>query len=792
MAKNATNSQQYRQLLRKHSRQIRSETSDPSLSKETVLNINTFLESRKFEINELIKSQLSTKLASSSRIFQRLPRKLRRRTASHNVKRIPKRLRNRAIKEMSKNENSFKITKKRLSSRQIYKLRTVKSLLKLSSRTNLLKLNSVESNLKLGKLKIRQRINNINKLLQNEANFKKLNNSNGSQDVSSTNELSKKPFGKLKYLKRQKEFNWLTSHIWHAKRSHMIKRWGFQIPYKPTQKCYRLTHRNFNFSGGICWDKSFINTLILESEDKDSLKNLIKLISKNENLGMKTFGNGCINDLFFYKNNEILGKVTIIAFNLEKKLKILLRIHPSIYEEIFNYLLEIKSGGIYLIDNRYAIGSIDITGPNSLKALSTILKPISNESIEYDLFNKLSNESSITLPNKLIFSLNVKDPRIANRFKSNVKVENINDVLIDIKINKKNLNEEIIDSLLTSEGRTKSYENQLSLKEIARFKKLNTNLKSNEIPILIYKNNDIFTVVLPWYWTLPVWYQLNHIAHINHGGLFQSHQFNFERNQLFFPIDYPFTKTGYLENLLNSSIKKSKWLKKPNSKKLQYNKLKIHKNEEFIEFEKNEIGDPFSCDWRYLQLLKYALNKLNNNDGALRTSAWDSKQERKIEQLHDVYEFIKDSIKNDEELKLLEREEFLPIKLHDEEIKPNIPNSTNEPLSVIPISVELPFNGSLDSNARIYSISEEDLNIWLKSKDSIKATGKKNNEIKPPVPHSSRLLGFITSGSYNLGKGYSTGVGAIDARYFYEKTNKYLAVRNVGEDTARLCIWNRI
>ena len=41
-----------------------------------------------------------SKKALSSRAFQQVPKDMRRRTASHNVKRVPKRLRARAAKEV--------------------------------------------------------------------------------------------------------------------------------------------------------------------------------------------------------------------------------------------------------------------------------------------------------------------------------------------------------------------------------------------------------------------------------------------------------------------------------------------------------------------------------------------------------------------------------------------------------------------------------------------------------------------------------------------------------------------
>lgn len=31
------------------------------------------------------------------------------------------------------------------------------------------------------------------------------------------------------YARRQRQFAWLETHIWHAKRFHMISRWGYKL-----------------------------------------------------------------------------------------------------------------------------------------------------------------------------------------------------------------------------------------------------------------------------------------------------------------------------------------------------------------------------------------------------------------------------------------------------------------------------------------------------------------------------------------------------------------------------------
>ena len=75
------------------------------------LDVNAFTAARSFEITALNNAMRSSKLlrfpcstnnraALAQRAFQDVPRSLRRRSASHNVKRVPKPLREKAMKEM--------------------------------------------------------------------------------------------------------------------------------------------------------------------------------------------------------------------------------------------------------------------------------------------------------------------------------------------------------------------------------------------------------------------------------------------------------------------------------------------------------------------------------------------------------------------------------------------------------------------------------------------------------------------------------------------------------------------
>lgn len=64
------------------------------------LNISSFVKSREFEIKALESSMQKSRKGLMSRAFQQLPRNMRRRTASHNAKKIPRRLRKRAEREV--------------------------------------------------------------------------------------------------------------------------------------------------------------------------------------------------------------------------------------------------------------------------------------------------------------------------------------------------------------------------------------------------------------------------------------------------------------------------------------------------------------------------------------------------------------------------------------------------------------------------------------------------------------------------------------------------------------------
>lgn len=83
-------------------RTILAQTTDKALNQNGDLDVSAFVKAREFEIKAMEASMSSSKKSSSTRAFQQVPNALRRRTASHNVKRVPRRLKNRALREVSR------------------------------------------------------------------------------------------------------------------------------------------------------------------------------------------------------------------------------------------------------------------------------------------------------------------------------------------------------------------------------------------------------------------------------------------------------------------------------------------------------------------------------------------------------------------------------------------------------------------------------------------------------------------------------------------------------------------
>ncbi|XP_068937233.1 ribonucleases P/MRP protein subunit POP1 isoform X2 [Petaurus breviceps papuanus] len=242
------------------------------------ITVSTFAQARAAEINAMLKAV--TQKSSNSLVFQTLPRHMRRRAMSHNVKRLPKRLREIAQKEAEKTEHQ----KKEHSKNKSRKARRCHS--------NLL----------------------------------------------------------LEFNRRQKKNMWLETHIWHAKRFHMVKKWGYCLGESPTVKSYRASYRAMT-KHCLLQDLSYYCCLELNGKEEEILKALSRMCSIDTGLtfaAVHFLSGKRQGSLVLYRADkypeEMLGPITFIwkpeggTSTIPVNRKLWLWTHPTLKQDILTEL----------------------------------------------------------------------------------------------------------------------------------------------------------------------------------------------------------------------------------------------------------------------------------------------------------------------------------------------------------------------------------------------------------------------------------------------------------------------
>ncbi|ELK38174.1 Ribonucleases P/MRP protein subunit POP1 [Myotis davidii] len=170
------------------------------------ITASTFAQARAAEISAMLKAV--TQKSSNSLVFQTLPRHMRRRAMSHNVRRLPRRLQEIAQKEAEKAVHQ----KKEHSKNKCHKARRC----------------------------------HINRMLE--------------------------------FNRRQRKNRWLETHIWHAKRFHMVKQWGYCLGERPTVKSHRACYRAMT-QRCLLQDLSYYCCLELKGKEEEILKALSPMCS---------------------------------------------------------------------------------------------------------------------------------------------------------------------------------------------------------------------------------------------------------------------------------------------------------------------------------------------------------------------------------------------------------------------------------------------------------------------------------------------------------------------------------
>lgn len=490
------------------SREILQRNQDPALVTGR-LNVQEFVANRKAEIERLEAALGASSTNAKKRAFQNVPRVLRRRTASHDAKRVPKRLRDRAEMEIERDN-----AKKPKSGRPPV---------------------AVPSSDPAEELK----------------------------DMPHFNELQPAPVHSKRYAKRQLDKVWLPTHVWHKKRAHLMKMWGQMIPIKPSQKQYRPTHRvGLHMCGSIAWDTSYFCTLLVWGGDEDTNARLVAAAEKlNPDCSKKLYLDGSKSWQGIAKS---IGPLLLHWQNAANLL--VLNVHPALFNDFWDHFEEFRRE-----DCRYSIGSVDIAGSQALRTLVSCMVP--NDMAKNGTFwNRLQQIGSPnSLPHQAVLQIRFHDPRLTFPHRSRFKGTHESAVSASESWPQHD-NREIFGLYISAERRD-SVIAQSSQSEIDKRRKKNpdgrVSLEDPKIPAAIYVLNDgRIRILLPRQWVLILWHAIMKMPNVLLGCLEQSEQLAFERNIAHFPRDFPHFRAGADWSKNTSIYLEQQWRQRPSGKRL--------------------------------------------------------------------------------------------------------------------------------------------------------------------------------------------------------------------------------
>jgi ribonuclease P/MRP protein subunit POP1 len=594
-----------------------------------------------------------SKLANRANTFQTVPRAMRRRTASHNPKRVPKRLRGKALQEFIGHNTPLVVSRRR-------KPRTTKARLR------------AETAKRLAILAQKNRRRKTQKKAPAAA-------ATSSEDPASTiaatrgttiatrlprpkirrNKLNEPLPVKSKFRKRQVNKTWLPTHVWHAKRARMTDPkeplWRFAIPLTPNEKTYRPTHRAQGQCGAVIWDMSYMSTIGLYGH-VPGIERVLRAVGvcqdgcwngkgKKWRLGSRAWT--CMLSrqardrrrdvcpaVIVWDPEPITGvgdteasQPTSEASEVRRiRRRVFFRVHPSAFLELFTELvrlIKMETPRLYVEDLRFEVGSIEITGAASTESLLGVLRPFTNAAGEVEghgkLFQSLAGLTNVgALPAGALLSFSVQDPRL--RYPPQpVDVSGSQcDTLLQTLVSwpaEENLKPCPIwdrDLRLTASRlpSQKSIDRRKGSKPLGTY--LEPTAADAAIPVLLISHvepatrtgagNQIqgtWTLLAPWKCIQPIWhclcrYPVSSGGNPRLGGLDELRQVSFERGRPWFPADFPATDAGAAWELAQRARREAEWNRRPKSRRVEWQSLDLGAG------RRGEIGNGLWCDWDLL------------------------------------------------------------------------------------------------------------------------------------------------------------------------------------------------
>ncbi|XP_062583770.1 ribonucleases P/MRP protein subunit POP1-like [Saccostrea cucullata] len=210
------------------------------------------------------------------------------------------------------------------------------------------------------------------------------------------------------YVRRQKTKVWLETHIWHAKRFKMIEKWGYRIPYQPTDKSSRASYRATQHHCQMI-DVSYMCCIEVQGNEEDIISGVSRLCNSQTGLtiGAKMYLEGtregsCV----LYKQDQYpLGAICPVTFLWRPRTEshslrqLWIWCHPASYNELWQELEASFSHteGCAAQDISEEVCSCPVDEVGKGKTVSEIWDkaPVNNNSEEQEIHSEKKDEEEI-------------------------------------------------------------------------------------------------------------------------------------------------------------------------------------------------------------------------------------------------------------------------------------------------------------------------------------------------------------------------------------------------------------
>ncbi|XP_065160758.1 ribonucleases P/MRP protein subunit POP1-like [Atheta coriaria] len=431
--------------------------------------------------------------------------------------------------------------------------------------------------------------------------------------------------------RRQRENKWLETHIWHAKRFHMINKWSYKIPYSPTDKAFRACYRA-TMKHCLLQDISYTGCIELKGKQDLLIETFKKLTRSDEGLSIhaKAYidGNREGKTMFYdYAENVPIGSV---MFNWQpvtasKQRTIWLWVHAAYYQQVLDSLIthfdlpadksqkQWINKKVQITDLRFELNRFRLTGPLSQAILTSALKPVDacleinswlqeyleddeqrqlfSEQIEY--WNSVKQvQTPAMLSPHITFSLVITDPRYSM---PNQRTKALNSTGEMRNVDPPNgLSNGAIWNQDIRQNVTESKLSNVAINELrSQLLVPGSEMKSQgaQIPLMLIQRPGVsktgfcsgWDVIIPKGWAQCTWMCFI-MWGARAGGYRETENINFELlQQDLFPPD---TKAGENENEQLDDANRTRFFRLPPNKRTNFNK--------FASFS------PINCNWRVL------------------------------------------------------------------------------------------------------------------------------------------------------------------------------------------------